>query len=384
MIKFSYSNNNVSVIDFNEDNVVDLLRPAVYQICFSEFSGYYLEKIKDNFDIKEKQIFGKTLEQFHKINITYNERETSTGVLLTGTKGSGKTLLAEFTCNEMLKQGIPTVIINDCFEGPDFCKFVSDLGDCVIFIDEFAKVYSNPNNSSNRDSNNDPQASLLTILNGVYSNKRLVILTENNSRDINEFMLGRTGRIYYHWKFTRLDKDTIKQYCESNDVEESVISEIMEISNLCEEFTFDILKAIIEEYKRFNEPVEQLVKDLNIELLSSANKTKLKIVKVINSTTKEEVEVREGSEFVSVDMDIYSRHAYFSVYPAIKNTGSTIDAPVSASTVPDNKYSEVYVNSRDIVYKSDTGIIFESEDDNILVFTEVVEESSDPIDYRAF
>lgn len=378
MIKFSYTGNDVRILDINEETFTDELKPAIYQVCHNQFIGFYLEKIKDQFEINEEKIFGRTLEMFEKIDKTYTDRFTSTGILLTGTKGSGKTLLAEYTCNKMLEKNIPVVIVNESFQGTEFAKFMSDIGNCVVFIDEFAKVYSK--SGDDVDSGNDPQSSLLTILNGVYSSKRLVILTENDSDDINEFMIGRTGRIYYHWKFNRLDSTTIKEYCDYHEIEESVTAEILDVSHRCRDFTFDILKAILEEFKRFGGGIDTLIKDLNIELLESAELTNIKVVKVINSSTNEEIPFDNNAQFRKINLSYFGSSTYFElgVDKQLEKSYNSI-ASVSNS---DYDFETAYPGVRDIVYQSETSIIFELQRQNIVIITELVEDTK--IDPKAY
>lgn len=372
MIKFNHSGNSVSVISYDENSITDTLRPAVYEVCYSDFSGYYLNKIKDNFEINEDKIFGKTTERFEKIQRTYHERPSSTGILLTGTKGSGKTLLAEYTCNKMLEQGIPVITVSECYKGTAFNKFISDIGDCVLLIDEFAKVYTKTNDSE--EAGSDPQSALLTLFNGVYSNKRLVLLTENDCLDINEFMLGRTSRIYYHWEFSRLDKQTILEYCEYHGVEETTANEIVEVSYKCEDFTFDVLKAIIEEYARFGGDIQSLVLDLNIEMRFGANTSKIKITEVTKLANGANVDFDSNNIF-NLDLNGMSRPTSF--YLKVSDKGGNVPKRPSFGEEPDSLSYEVYVPIRDIVYQSETQVVFESSDQGLLIKAEILQPNKD-------
>lgn len=369
MIKFNHSGNSVSVISYDENSITDKLRPAVYQVCYSDFTGFYLEKIKDSFEINEDQVFGQTMKRFQKISRTYHERPSSTGVLLTGTKGSGKTLLAEITCNHMIQEGIPVVTVSEPYRGTAFNKFISDIGDCVILIDEFAKVYERQGNPE--DEGGDPQSSLLTLFNGVYSNKRLILLTENDTHSINEFMLGRTSRIYYHWEFNRLDKATILEYCNFHNVPEDIAEQIVQISYKCEDFTFDILKAVIEEQARFGGTIESAVEDLNIELRYSANTSKVKVIEVTKLSDGSQVGFQESTH--NIDLVGFGRPSCF--YLDVKETGVDRRTIVGSGASTDYPI-QVYVPVRDIVYQSDTHVIFENMDHGLLIKAEILEEPS--------
>lgn len=370
MIKFNHSGNSVSVISYDENSITDTLRPAVYQVCYNDLAGFYLEKIKDSFEINEDQVFGQTMKRFQKIHRTYNERPSSTGVLLTGTKGSGKTLLAEITCNKMIQEGIPVITVSEPYRGTAFNKFISDIGDCVILIDEFAKVYEKQGHPE--EEGGDPQSSLLTLFNGVYSNKRLILLTENDTHYINEFMLGRTSRIYYHWEFTRLDKVTILEYCKFHNVSDEIAEQVVQISYKCEDFTFDILKAVIEEQARFGGTVESAVEDLNIELRFSPNTSKIKVTEVTKLNDNSPVGFKEDTTY-SLDLVGFGRPSCF--YLDVKETGVDRRSTIGSNSSDDYPV-QIYVSVRDIVYQSESHVIFENLDHGLLIKAEILEEPS--------
>ena len=70
----------------------------------------YLEGVDDFQSVKK--LYGSTTKDAERILNTYKSRGISTGILLNGEKGSGKTLLAKTLSIEGAKLGIPTIIIN--------------------------------------------------------------------------------------------------------------------------------------------------------------------------------------------------------------------------------------------------------------------------------
>lgn len=252
---FEYHGDRVRIVTTNPEQSKDTLIPAVYNVSYSEFLGYFMTFVKDKFEVPSV-VFGNFNKRLDKVINTFNCRDTSTGVLLTGDKGSGKTMLTELISNKMIDSGIPVILVNEAFAGEEFNKFISDIGVCVIIFDEFAKVY------------NREQESLLTLLDGTLSGKRLVFLTENNHFNVNEFFINRPGRIFYHFEYSKLDEDTISEYCDYYNVSE-VKQDIIDMSRLTTTFSMDILKALVDEYKRYKEPVSVIVKDLNIHTRKS-------------------------------------------------------------------------------------------------------------------
>ena len=92
----------------------------------------YLEGVEDFIPIKK--LYGTTTRDAERILCTYQDRGVSTGILLNGEKGSGKTLLAKTLSIEAAKLGIPTIIINAPWVGDQFNKFIQELFFNLIFI----------------------------------------------------------------------------------------------------------------------------------------------------------------------------------------------------------------------------------------------------------
>jgi hypothetical protein len=258
-IKFEENGNMVLVHSFNNDQVKDNLKPRIYTVRFSKPIGFYLEVNMDLFSIPNR-VYGNTMERVDKIYNTFTDRTKSTSVLMTGKKGSGKTLLAEIMCNHMIGNEYPVLLINDSFAGDDFNEFIDKIGPCVLFFDEFGKNYYNPNHKND----NSNQDSLLTLLDGTMNPKRLVLLTENNQWRINEYMLNRPGRIFYHFKYDKLNEYIITEYCNDKNVPTEPTQDIIDIARMVNEFSFDILKGIVEEYTRYGHPIDDIIRDLNI------------------------------------------------------------------------------------------------------------------------
>jgi hypothetical protein len=212
---------------------------------------FYLEMV-DSFKQVPK-LYGDTAKNASRIIRTYLDRPTSTGVMLNGEKGSGKTLLAKTLSIEAGLLDIPTIIINHPWTGDAFNKFLQDIEQpTVILFDEFEKVYDN-----------DDQEKALTLLDGVFPSRKLFVITCNDKWRVNEHMRNRPGRIYYMLDFKGLVPEFIIEYCEDNLENKQYIGKIVEISALFEQFNFDMLKALVEEMNRYNESPQDALKMLN-------------------------------------------------------------------------------------------------------------------------
>jgi hypothetical protein len=204
-------------------------------------TGLYLD-IVPPFTVPDR-IFGDTIKRANRIMSTFNDRNGSTGILLSGEKGSGKTLLAKYLSVECAKLGYPTIIVNNDWCGDDFNQLIQNIDEpAVVIFDEFEKIY-----------NEEKQDEVLTLLDGVYPTKKLFIITCNDKWRINQHMRNRPGRLYYMLDYRGLDKNFIIEYCESTLKDKKYTNTICKISSLFDSFNFDILKALVEEMNRYNE-----------------------------------------------------------------------------------------------------------------------------------
>jgi hypothetical protein len=238
------------------DEAMDIQRklPAGnYVIKLNELSGeLYLEHI-DNFTIPSK-IYGNCLKYTDKILRTFTDRDNATGVMMTGEKGSGKTLLTKNVAIQLAKQGVPTIVINQPWHGDKFNTFIQNIEQpCAILFDEFEKTYNE----------RDEQEAILTLLDGVFPTKKLFMLTCNDKWRIDQHMRNRPGRIYYMLDFKGLDADFIREYCGDNLNTKSHIETIVNVGSLFAEFNFDMLKSLVEEMNRYNETPQEALEMLN-------------------------------------------------------------------------------------------------------------------------
>lgn len=240
-------------------NKISKIPAGCYTVEFDmQMQEFFLQSTAP-FTVPSK-VYGQADNRAAKVLNTFMDREgKNTGVLLSGTKGSGKTQLAKDVSNMLLEQGVPTILVQNAYTGGTFINFIKAIEDkAMILFDEFEKVYIE----------REQQESILTLLDGTGSYNKLYVLTSNN-RNVSEFLRNRPSRIYYHFEYQKLSKQTMHDLIADKLVNKTdkLLSKFNLLWDVADTLSFDVIQCLIEELNRYPEQdFVQTFRELNVEV----------------------------------------------------------------------------------------------------------------------
>ena len=217
---------------------VDTVPVGVYDIYVTMMGGWYLHHSADAFTFDYK-IYGIEQKFIEHVMTAYENTKGNFGILLNGTKGTGKSVTAKILANKL---NLPIIIVKGMGDkNSSMFDFMKSFNfDCVFFLDEFEK------NFNKEDSN------ILQIMDGVYTSQyRRIFLLTTNEPYINDNLISRPSRLRYVHEFSNLSQDIVKEYLNDNLKDMSKIDDVIAYVDTLSISTIDILKAITEEINIF-------------------------------------------------------------------------------------------------------------------------------------
>ena len=214
-------------------STIDRLPLGVYNVGLS-LEGWYLEKYAEEFTFDYK-IYGLETEFCEHVIKTFENTTGNLGIMLTGIKGTGKTVTAKILANAFK---LPVIIVKDMGgNNQGMIEYFSSFNfDSILFFDEFEKNFS------------EKDSTILQIMDGVYNiGYRKVFLLTTNQMTVNENLVGRPSRIRYVKKFGNLDLKTVKEYLDDNLKVKEAYQDLLNYIDTLSISTIDILKSIVNE-----------------------------------------------------------------------------------------------------------------------------------------
>lgn len=229
---------------------------GTYKIEYSKMGGGLFLASRPELTINEDKIYGHSLDKVKKVMKSYSLMQRNLGVLLSGTKGIGKSLFVRLAAREALASNLPVITVTEAI--PGLANFISSIQqDCVVVFDEFEKTFA-------KQDNWDPQTEMLTLFDGLDGGHKLFIVTCNDLSALSSYMLNRPGRFHYHFTMTTPSNDEIREYLTDKLTPEywEAIDEIINL-NAVIDLPYDYLRAIAFELNQ-GYSVKETMSDLNI------------------------------------------------------------------------------------------------------------------------
>ena len=255
--KFLKVGKNVS-FKFNTEGLeCDLTAGQIYNINVDRYTGAISLEEADPFSLPEKfYITDKDQRFIDKVLKRYNDSEIGfTGVMLAGTKGSGKTITAKMIANS---SNLPIINIGRNISPMVLAKIVRNLGDINVcfFFDELDKVLEDYDDSM-----------LLQILDGSdTAGKHLILFTCNDQSEISEYLIDRCSRIRYWKEFSELSPSLIQMILEDSLDEKKEVKSLQDFINKNFKVkSFDNVMSFVKEVNTFPiDTFEDLFADMNL------------------------------------------------------------------------------------------------------------------------
>lgn len=296
-MQIAQNKNEFAVLDFEEIHLHDELPANVYELKLDPLRGFWLEKLcLEGFKSK---LYGRHQDIIDKIFRRYSLSEGNMGVLLSGPSGTGKSVIARNLAVELSKN-IPVVIVKSYY-GEEMLSFISKFeGRMMVIFDEFEKTFPGlpPEDPSTPPPLGFPQKtaqeSLLSFLDGIdRKQEKLFVLTVNDLNRVNKYLIGRPGRIKYHFRMKLPSHSDIRSYLQDNLKEErkNILDEAA--SRLAAKMvSWDSLSNIVSELN-VGERLDSTMEDLNISA------TQGEFSQFIATFTYDDGEVSADSKLVS-------------------------------------------------------------------------------------
>ena len=234
----------------------DLIDGKIYNLKYDRYGvGAYFEE--DGTLNLPKKVYSTLNDKIFisRVNRYFNNTDKlSTGVMLSGIKGTGKTVMAKVIASNsklpviVVDEDFPTSQINDFFR-----KFTHPV---AVIFDEVDKRWDTEE--------------LLGWLDGVQTNaKKLVLFTCNNEDRVSNYLKDRCSRVRYTRHFDANDNARfLKEILKDKGITEDKIEETYDfIVNNFRLLSIDNILSFIDEKLMFSDLTnEQILKDLNISL----------------------------------------------------------------------------------------------------------------------
>lgn len=231
----------------------ELINGKIYTLIEDHYTDELYLKESEAFIMPTKYYQNKDDVRFISkvINTFTNTEKITTGIMLSGTKGCGKTLMAKHIA---MKANTPIIVLDKSVRASNLENFFARITiDVCIIIDELDKYWDT--------------RYMLGFFDSVKpSGKKLIICTCNDEDEINEYLNDRCSRIRYKRTFENLGADAVVGILTDIIGEEKALEVASFLVDNINVISYDNVLVFGDEVKNNpDESLEDILNDLNIE-----------------------------------------------------------------------------------------------------------------------
>lgn len=302
-VKWFKSGKNYTLAPVQPDITEDLPNGLfIVQMCKE---GLFLEHRPNGFEFPEK-LYGMEDAFIERVVRTFEHTKDNLGVMLSGLRGTGKTVTAEMIA---MKLGLPIILITQ--DMPGIIDFIDAFPHPATFLcDEFEKVFhSNGNENAVQIGGSSERggSKLLPLMDGVMNSKhRKVFILTTNQLTVEPNLLQRPGRVRYLKEFSNLSRHSIEMIVDDLLVRKELRDVTIEFIAQLQIITIDIVTTVIEEMNIHGGSPEALDGLLNVKRIREKYD-----LSIVDQVTMEESKHRYG---LHLDVDPTSDDALKSEF----------------------------------------------------------------------